>query len=210
MASSDPLSFLADDDASSSDSDEETINNKGISNTPSSDYITDLSANNDGKGIVLPDPESLLSEKTKPSFYKDDDDSYYHSVDWERVSDQVYNTAKAMHKSVPTLGGSMSTNPNVVSGAAVKYSKEKNQSNDTVTAENSVDNNHASSELNEDATESSFADSKHAAKRKTSDTSVTYRQREKRKRDLGQSSRGKNYVEEEKRILKQSYNFDSY
>ena len=33
----------------------------------------------------------------------------------------------------------------------------------------------------------------------------SFRQKEKRKRERGQSSRGKNYVEEEKRVLKQSY-----
>lgn len=31
---------------------------------------------------------------------------------------------------------------------------------------------------------------------------ISYSQREKKKRDLGQSSRGKNYVEEEKRLLR--------
>lgn len=206
MASSDPLSFLADGDASSSDSDDETINN----NTQFSQHNTDSAIDDDAKGIALPDPESLLSNKTKPSFYKDDDDSYYNSVDWERVSDQVYNTAKAMHKSVPTLGGSMSTNPNIVSGAAVKYSEENNTSNNTQAVENDIDNNLATSKVNEEGATSSLADDKHVAKRKTSDASITYRQREKRKRDLGQTSRGKNYVEEEKRILKQSYNFDSF
>ena len=34
--------------------------------------------------------------------------------------------------------------------------------------------------------------------------SKSFRQKEKRKRDLGQSSRGKSYVEEEKRILRES------
>jgi len=32
-----------------------------------------------------------------------------------------------------------------------------------------------------------------------------FRQKEKRKRDQGQSSRGKSYVEEEKRILRQDF-----
>lgn len=34
--------------------------------------------------------------------------------------------------------------------------------------------------------------------------SVTFRQKEKRKRDLGQSSRGKSFVEEEKRLLREA------
>ncbi|XP_039116708.1 uncharacterized protein LOC120252590, partial [Dioscorea cayenensis subsp. rotundata] len=34
--------------------------------------------------------------------------------------------------------------------------------------------------------------------------SQSYSQKEKRKRDLGQASRGKNYVEEEKRVLRES------
>ena len=37
----------------------------------------------------------------------------------------------------------------------------------------------------------------------------TFRQKEKRKRDMGLSSRGKNYVEEEKRILRQQFGHDS-
>ena len=35
--------------------------------------------------------------------------------------------------------------------------------------------------------------------------SENFRQKEKRKRDHGQSSRGKNYVEEEKRVLRQEF-----
>lgn len=34
--------------------------------------------------------------------------------------------------------------------------------------------------------------------------SASYSQREKKKRDIGQSSRGKNYVEEEKRLLREN------
>jgi len=33
---------------------------------------------------------------------------------------------------------------------------------------------------------------------------VSFSQKEKRKRELGQASRGKNYVEEEKRLLRES------
>jgi hypothetical protein len=41
-------------------------------------------------------------------------------------------------------------------------------------------------------------------KSKNKDEKLTHSQREKKKRDLGQSSRGKSYVEEEKRILRES------
>lgn len=34
----------------------------------------------------------------------------------------------------------------------------------------------------------------------------TFRQKEKRKRDMGMSSRGKNFVEEEKRVLREQFN----
>mmetsp|Transcript_35704 Transcript_35704/g.60176 ORF Transcript_35704/g.60176 Transcript_35704/m.60176 type:complete len:166 (-) Transcript_35704:409-906(-) len=37
---------------------------------------------------------------------------------------------------------------------------------------------------------------------------LSFNQREKRKRDAGQASKGKNFVEEEKRILRQSSGFD--
>jgi hypothetical protein len=33
---------------------------------------------------------------------------------------------------------------------------------------------------------------------------MSFQQKEKRKRELGQASRGKNYVEEEKRLLRES------
>ena len=36
------------------------------------------------------------------------------------------------------------------------------------------------------------------------DAALSFRQKEKRKRDAGQASRGKNYVEEEKRLLRDS------
>eukprot|EP01134_Creolimax_fragrantissima_P003122 CFRG3122T1 len=48
------------------------------------------------------------------------------------------------------------------------------------------------------------ADSSGKRLRESTDAPLTFQQKEKRKRDLGMASRGKNYVEEEKRILRQS------
>lgn len=42
------------------------------------------------------------------------------------------------------------------------------------------------------------------ASRKDKDKAASFSQKEKRKRDLGQASRGKSYVEEEKRLLRDS------
>lgn len=39
---------------------------------------------------------------------------------------------------------------------------------------------------------------------------LSFSQKEKRKRDLGQASRGKNYVEEEKRLLRESGIYSSF
>lgn len=42
------------------------------------------------------------------------------------------------------------------------------------------------------------------------DRNISFSQKEKRKRDLGQASRGKSYVEEEKRLLRESGVYSSF
>ncbi|EDV28093.1 UPF0690 protein C1orf52-like protein [Trichoplax sp. H2] len=206
---SDPLSFLANDDTSSSDSDDENIKSQPGQSTVTTTTEDNASINKTAKGIVLPDPEAILSKKTRPSFYRNDDDDYYNIINWEIVSDQVFSSAKAMHKKVPTISGPMSSNPNVVSAAPVKYSETNDPSSNAETTENDLDKE-SSKMMENQPTTSNIAHDKFPTKRKTSDAAITYRQREKRKRDLGQSARGKSYVEEEKRILKQSFNNDRF
>lgn len=53
-------------------------------------------------------------------------------------------------------------------------------------------------------TRAALADGEELATAITQKEKKTFAQKEKRKRDLGQTSRGKNYVEEEKRMLRES------
>ncbi|KMT15236.1 hypothetical protein BVRB_3g063460 [Beta vulgaris subsp. vulgaris] len=53
-------------------------------------------------------------------------------------------------------------------------------------------------------TRASLADGEELATAITQKDKKSFAQKEKRKRDLGQTSRGKNYVEEEKRLLRES------
>lgn len=53
-------------------------------------------------------------------------------------------------------------------------------------------------------TRTAIADGELLATAITSQEKKSFAQKEKRKRDLGQTSRGKNYVEEEKRLLRDS------
>eukprot|EP00301_Raphidiophrys_heterophryoidea_P018207 c3206_g1_i1.p1 GENE.c3206_g1_i1~~c3206_g1_i1.p1 ORF type:complete len:150 (+),score=52.18 c3206_g1_i1:44-493(+) len=48
-----------------------------------------------------------------------------------------------------------------------------------------------------------------AAEKATKATPLSFKQKEKRKRDLGQSSRGKSYNEEEKRVLREAHSLPS-
>ncbi|XP_067056705.1 UPF0690 protein C1orf52 homolog [Acropora muricata] len=188
----DPLSFFsaADSDSSSdSDSDEET----------KKEYRDYDKSNDSGKQNVspaskLPSPTTLFATVGRPSFLETKEDNY---VDWNSLTKSyepnTYSAPPVQFASVAEIRGSEEYDDDaVISSAPVKYGKEISdiQKHLVVHEKRSVT---AALNILNDRGESA------PKKQKTEN----FRQKEKRKRDQGQSSRGKSYVEEEKRILRQ-------
>ena len=206
---SDPLSLFAGDDSSSSEEEEAAQDNcDEDSETPSS-------------VDKLPSPSTLFSTVGKPSFLNDpvgkeidwdhfvknklDEDKYsvhitedgsYAAIPppSQDSDDRVYNSLSAAIVGTYNKGA-----VGQIAGAPVNYSGSTREVATTST-EDKV------------CTEETRGVKRGVADEQASNSSKkakTFRLKEKRKRDLGQSSRGKNYVEEEKRLLRQQFGTDS-
>ncbi len=223
--SSDPLSFFAGEDSSSSESEEE---GKGKDKGPCSEGFSASSSD----ASKLPSPDTLFASVKKPSFLtskthinwdrfvKKDEPNVHLSEGGENYAaiapprdlgeqDRKVHTSlsAAIVRTYSNTGGEISAPP-------IRYS-----TNDMETKFKTVS----------DSAESASGGGAESGKRVRSDPvgggeggegeeegggdtkkqkMENFRQKEKRKRNLGQTSRGKNYVEEEKRILRQQFATD--
>ena len=224
MSSSDPLSFFAGEDSSSSDSEE----GDGIQRRLGKEKEPTVEKPNLDK---LPSPDSLFANVSKPAFLHNPTSG---QVNWDKlVKNRIDPAAHNVHASdgnhyaaiAPPIGteeslhsnkvhssltaaivNTYSTTSGEISAPPVRYSAKDVDSkfrtvSDRTESEDlpmSVVGKHA---LSDQAVEESDSALK---KQKTEN----FRKKEKRKRDVGQTSRGKSYVEEEKRILRQSFATD--
>lgn len=141
----------------------------------------------------LPSPTRLLSSVQRPDFLKSADAQARRDLiaekraqlEQERLNASGSHTAKGMYGAVaPPVDVNL---PTVLSAKPVFYEAQKSISDAIVASGEAVKRPRAN-------------DSNGGSKKKVE----TFRQKEKRKRDLGQTSREKSYVEEEKRLLRQS------
>ena len=218
MSSSDPLSFFAGEASSSSESENEEEDDSAIRES-------------EAKGLPegpqdsekLPSPSTLFATVGRPAFLNNPMEKH---IDWDRFvknpepepeQPNVHSTGTAgNYAAIPppstsetatnsssgsvilSTGGELSAPPVRYNTAEAVDSKQQTVSDKLATEEGSV-TGLKRPPLAVDTPEDSVS-----KKLKTDN----FRQKEKRKRDLGQSSRGKSYVEEEKRILRQQYNTD--
>jgi len=193
VAEKDPLSFFtAGDSSSSSDSESDKDAEEHEEGT--------LTSNSSGRKpsltkTKLPSPTTLFATVGRPAFLESKEESH---VDWDSLSKRyepnTYSAPPVQFSSVAESRESEEYEDAVISSAPVKYGKEISDIQKHLVIHDKRSVKVALNILN-DRGEST------PKKQKTDN----FRQKEKRKRDQGQSSRGKSYVEEEKRILRQDF-----
>ncbi|XP_020612443.1 UPF0690 protein C1orf52 homolog isoform X1 [Orbicella faveolata] len=193
VAEKDPLSFFtAGDSSSSSDSESDKDAEEHEEGT--------LTSNSSGRKpsltkTKLPSPTTLFATVGRPAFLESKEESH---VDWDSLSKRyepnTYSAPPVQFSSVAESRESEEYEDAVISSAPVKYGKEISDIQKHLVIHDKRSVKVALNILN-DRGES-------APKKQKTDN---FRQKEKRKRDQGQSSRGKSYVEEEKRILRQDF-----
>ena len=215
---SDPLAFFAADGSSSESEDETAAGQKESHQDKPSDPTQD------GKD-KLPSPDTLFKSIGRPSFL---DNPHKNVINWDRFVKSSESEEPNIHQSgnyaaIPppsslgnsstaTPGGSKLTRSILGSGVVefssppVEYANNSNVSDSSAptsgTGPTGTKRPQESSEAS--VTEPDCGGPGSSKKIKTDN----FRLKEKRKRDLGQSSRGKSYVEEEKRILRQQFGSD--
>lgn len=192
---SDPLSYFAGDSSSDTDEEEEETA-KVVSGNGS--------AGGEGDASKLPSPDTLFATVGRPSFLKDTSPD---DIDWDKFVKSSEPVEADMHSvsgySAIPPPSSAETQQASISAAPVKYTPaDMDPKFRTVSS----------------VGDHQTAGTKRAAEKgggeeggggETKKLKIeTFRTKEKRKRDLGQTSRGKSYVEEEKRILRQAYGSD--
>ena len=211
----DPLSFFAGED--SSDSEDE---GKVEEEEPSE------KAEEDSRPDKLPSPDTLFATVGRPSFLstrrevnwdhfvKNDTEENIHSDGTHAAiapPSELENSRGHISSSLSIAIASTYTTPShEISAAPVKYSNPKD--NETVGASTDAlesygeENLSTSTAVTAGTKRGVSANDDEAARKKAK--AQSFRQKEKRKRDTGQTSRGKSYVEEEKRILRQTFSTD--
>lgn len=200
MSSADPLGFFA-GEASSSSEDEEDEGSVPALDEPGE-------ASGDGRADKLPSPDTLFATVGRPSFLDNPQEGH---IDWDRfvkthdTSPEPNTHGREGYAAIPPPKPDDWSKPDSssVSAAPVRYdapSESTDPKRLTVSSDSDATTKVGTKRPHNDKEEAEVL-----SKRKKEES---FRQKEKRKRDLGQSSRGKSYVEEEKRILRQGYGLD--
>jgi hypothetical protein len=188
----DPLSLLAGNCSSSDSEEDETLT---IENTKNKIFYTPTTQANS-----LPSPDTLFSTVSQPHFLTTHIDP--HHVNWDKLvksADPLTDQSKSSKAqstgkfaAIPPPTQQVTSNLEICK-PPVKYDIPTYDKEEEECLEKGSGGNKRPP-LSDDEDSSS-------KKPKVE----TFRDKEKRKRDLGMCSRGKNFVEEEKRILREQY-----
>lgn len=193
----DPLSFFAQGTSSSSESEDEE-SAKPVAAEESSESDSEFTSTGQPK---LPTPNKLFANISKPDFLNTP-----QHLDWDKYTKNI--PEENIHESQnyaaipPPKEGVMLTSGDTITGQAVKYNDPELDKTKNIGGTKVMDVN-ASIELGMKRSKSS-TDNVSSKKEKVE----TFREKERRKRNMGMQSRGKSYVEEEKRILRQQFSTD--
>lgn len=193
----DPLSFFAQGASSSSESEDEE-SAKPLVAEESSESDSEFTSTGQRK---LPTPDKLFANVSKPDFLNTP-----QHLDWDKYTKNI--PEENIHESEnyaaipPPKEGIMLTSGDSITGQAVKYDDPELDRTKNLGGTKVMDIN-TSIELGMKRTKPS-TDESNSKKEKVE----TFREKEKRKRNMGMQSRGKSYVEEEKRILRQQFSTD--
>ena len=227
--SADPLSFFAGEDSSSSESED----GGGRSDLKDSDALH--SADTVDNPNKLPSPDTLFATVKKPSFLTNPNQRH---VDWDQFvkndstefdesvhlaggaggrysaiappkdldEESKKHSSKIRSSLSAAIINTFSNTGGEISAPPVRYTaNEVDPSFRTVSAEAEVPSQQSSKRAGPSLGEGEAQEGGDAQKKQKVGN---FRQKEKRKRDLGQTSRGKSYVEEEKRVLRQHFATD--
>ena len=213
---SDPLSFFAGEDSSDSESEGEQEPKEATEKVEEVD-----------RPDKLPSPDTLFATVGRPSFLNTSLTPSDRDVNWDRfvkndTEENVHSDGTHAAVAPPTglddsrrnissslsiaIASTYTTPSHEISAAPVKYDTTKATDDDSYGGDSDQPG------LEErlppaSGTKRPFSSSKDDVLKKKAKTD-SFRQKEKRKRDMGQTSRGKSYVEEEKRILRQTFSTD--
>ena len=194
----DPLAFFAQGVSSSSESEDEEPAKQVVAVEDSSESDSEFTTTGQPK---LPTPNKLFANISKPDFLNTpqhlDWDKYTKNIPEENIHESQSHAAIP-----PPKEGIMMTSGDTISGQAVKYDDPELDRTKNLGGTKVMDVN-ASIELGMKRSKNS-TDDVTSKKEKVE----TFREKERRKRNMGMQSRGKSYVEEEKRILRQQFSTD--
>lgn len=221
----DPLSFFAGNDSSESESEGEAEPEETKEN------VEEVARED-----KLPSPDTLFATVGRPAFLNTSLNPAGREVNWERfvkndAEENVHSNSSYAAIAPPSdlessrgnissglsiaIASTYTTPSHEISAAPVKYANKKDSGGDgneddvveTRTEQTSFSSAVGSTKRDHSSLKETDDDDDDSLSRKKAKTQ-TFRQKEKRKRDTGQSSRGKSYVEEEKRILRQTFATD--
>ena len=209
--SADPLAFFAGESSESDSEEEEDDTAQGkVNQAP----LRTPESRTEESVAKLPSPNTLFATVGRPSFLDNPLDRHINWDHFVKIPDlppepNIHSSGHYVAIPPPKeddLGGSAKTSTSVASGGAisappVRYSTASELDPKQLTVSNKLPSEGGTSVKRPQ----SGPGEEVSNKRLKSDT---FKLKEKRKRDLGQSSRGKSYVEEEKRILRQQFNVD--
>ncbi|XP_062515197.1 UPF0690 protein C1orf52 homolog [Corticium candelabrum] len=187
----DQLGFFSVEATSSSESDDEeedreereasTKGDKEKSTEVGDHSNSDVSGHSQDDDGKLPSPDTLFKTVKCPEFLKTTND-----IDWYDMIMKRDHDSDAFYalSSVPP--------PPSLASEPIRYSSGDKRPQ-------SVLDNLEEEKVNPEV------ENKPKKEKTTTSKEESFKKKEKRKRDLGQASRGKNYVEEEKRILREGY-----
>ena len=212
----DPLSFFAGEDSSDSESE------GGPELEETSEKVEE-----DSRPDKLPSPDTLFATVGRPSFLSTSLDPSNKAVNWdhfvkndteENIHSDDTHAAIAPPSDLENSRGNISSSLSIaiastyttpsheISAAPVKYTNTKTNNEESTGVADAVEEKPSSAAVAGTKRGVSVKDADEAARKKSKTES--FRHKEKRKRDVGQTSRGKSYVEEEKRILRQTFSTD--
>lgn len=223
--SEDPLSFLAGDCSSSSDSEGEDSTEQGNPDAGEDEGAADPDR--------LPSPSTLFATVKLPSFLNNPGERH---VDWDKFVKNDAEDGENIHlvegggrysaiapptdldddtKHNKTVHSSLSaaivrTYANTggeISAPPVRYTTNEVEAKFR-TVSNNVERVGSGEGEGSQASKRAGQDLVAEGETKKQKTTENFRQKEKRKRNLGQTSRGTSYVEEEKRVLRQQFATD--
>ena len=194
----DPLSFFAQDTSSSSESEDEESARPLAAAEENSESDSEFTSTGQPK---LPTPNKLFANISKPDFLNTP-----QHLDWDKytknIPEENIHESQSYAAIPPPKEGIMLTSGDTITGQAVKYDDPESDRTKNLGGTKVTDVN-TSIELGMKRSKASNDDICNKKEKVE-----TFREKEKRKRNMGMQSRGKSYVEEEKRILRQQFSTD--